>query len=181
MMEGRSTHDPPATRAERKLIDRLRACDEAAFAELIDRHHSAMRRLARLFVSSAASAEEVAQETWTAVIEGLAAFAGRSSLKTWIFRILVNRAKTRGVREGRTVPFSALGGDGPDAPAVDPDRFNAKGRWQAPPRSWDADTPEALVLRKEMAGVLERALAHLPERQRIVVTLRDAEGWTSEE
>jgi RNA polymerase sigma-70 factor, ECF subfamily len=168
---------------EQDLVAKLREGDEAAFTTLIDRHHGALRRLARTFVSTDAAAEEVAQDTWVAVLDGLGTFEGRSSLKTWIFRILVNRAKTKGVREARTIPMSALGPDDeePAEAAVDPSRFNDRGMWSAPPRRWDAETPAKLLLRKELVGELERAISQLPERQRSVVVMRDALGWSSEE
>lgn len=149
---------------------------------LIDRHHGPLLRLAQVFVSSRAVAEEVVQETWTGVLEGLATFEGRSSLKTWIFRILTNRAKTRGVREGRSVPFSALGDPAPDnEPAVDPARFRSTGMWGEPPRRWDDETPEKLMMRQEFVRALEAALEQLPPSQRAVVTLRDVEGLDSAE
>ena len=170
-------------REDQDLVARLRQGDETAFAALIDRHHAALRRLARTFVSSDAVAEEVAQDTWVAVLDGLAAFEERSSLKTWIFRILVNRAKTKGVREARSVPMSALASDDEESAedAVDSSRFDGRGMWSAPPQRWETDTPEKLLHRKELVGELERAISQLPERQRSVVVMRDALGWSSEE
>ena len=170
-------------RDDEDLVTRLRQGDEAAFTTLIDRHHGALRRLARMFVSSDAAAEEVAQDTWVAVLDGLETFEQRASLKTWIFRILVNRAKTKGVREARSVPMSALGSDDEESAegAVDPSRFDGRGMWSAPPQRWETDTPENLLLRKELVGELERAISQLPERQRSVVVMRDALGWSSEE
>lgn len=171
----------PASRAERRLLERLRAGDEAAFAELLEGHQRALRRLARTFVSSDASAEELVQETWIAVLDGLRRFEGRSSLKTWIFRILLNRARSRGVREARSVPISALGAaDDEGSPAaVATDRFDKKGMWSAPPTPWE--NPEEAVLLKESAAFLHEALAQLPERQRTILLLRDVEGWSAEE
>jgi len=169
-------------RDERKLVARLCEGDEAAFTELIERYHGPMRRLARTFVPSDALAEEVVQETWVAVLDGIRGFEGRSSVKTWIFRILVNRARTRGGREARTIPASALGRDDEAAEAaVDPARFDGRGMWTAPPERWDADTPEKLALRQETMSALEQAIRELPERQRQVVVLRDALGWTAAE
>ncbi len=169
-------------RDDKELLAKLRQGDEAAFAELLSTHHRALRRLARMFVSSDALADEVVQETWLAVLDGLRSFEERSSLKTWISRILVNRAKSKGEREGRTVPFSALGdADEAGDPAVEPARFDGRGTWSQPPEKWEEGTPEKLLLRKEVSGILEEALTTLPERQRAVVTLRDVEGWTSEE
>ena len=150
---------------DHELVARLQRGDEAAFATLIDEHHAALRRTARTFVSTRASAEEVVQDTWMAVLSGVSSFEGRSSLKTWIFRILVNQAKTRGAREARTVPVSAMPDDDGDPAAALPERF-------------DAETPKQLLLRKELAGELAAALRDLPARQRTLVVLRDALGWT---
>ena len=169
-------------RAESDLIAKLRAGDEPAFAMLVDRYHAAMRRLARTFVSTDAAADEVVQDTWIVVLDGIAKFEERSSFKTWLFRILVNRARTKGVREARTVPASSLAPDDEGDPsAVDPARFDQRGMWSTPPGRWDGDTPEALVLRQELVTVLEQAIRGLPERQRTVVVLRDVLGWTSDE
>lgn len=170
----------PATAEDRSNVERLLAGDEAAFTSLVDRHHASMVRVALAFVSSRAVAEEVAQDTWAAVLSGLREFEARSSLKTWIFRILTNRAKTRGVREGRTVPFSALD-DRSDEYAVPEDRFTAGGHWASPPQPWAVDTPEALVLRSEMLDLVRNAIETLPEGQRAVLVLRDVEGFESEE
>src|SRR3954466_10586606 len=114
-----------ASADEQRLVDALRAGDEAAFEMLIDRYHGPLLRLAMMYVPSRAVAEEVVQETWLGVLQGLARFEGRSSLKTWIFRILTNRARTRGQREGRSIPFSSIGSSASegDEPAVDADRF----------------------------------------------------------
>ncbi|MBN1947193.1 MAG: sigma-70 family RNA polymerase sigma factor [Bradymonadales bacterium] len=167
---------------DRELIERLLEGDEQAFGVLVDRYHQAMLRLAQLFVSQRSVAEEVVQDTWLAVIKGLRSFEGRSSLKTWIFRILSNRAKTRGVREGRTVPFSALPRlEGEQEPAVEAHRFTWIGSWKAPVRPWEAETPEKLVLDQESRGQIEAAIQELPDKQRIVVQLRDLEGWSAEE
>ena len=171
------------TPEEQALIERLIAGDDAAFATLVDEHHDALVRMAKVFVRDAATAEEVVQDTWMAVLNGLSTFERRSSLKTWIFRILANRAKTRGVRESRSVPMSALGGDeaGGDEPAVPPDRFGANGMWSEPPRAWQESGADEILARKEAMGVLESALAGLPPGQRAVVTLCDIEGLTPEE
>lgn len=162
------------------LLARLRAGDEAAFGTLVDRYHPALVRLARTFVSSDAAAQEVAQDTWAGALAGLAAFEGRSSVKTWLFRILVNRARTKGVREARSVPMSALGADDDDGPAVAPERFNERGMWAAAPTAWTR-SPEELLAQRETLTALEAAMAALPERQRQVVLLRDMLGWTSDE
>src|SRR5437879_13561510 len=118
---------------ERRLVDALRAGDESAFTRLVEEYGPAMLRVARMFVSSRAVAEEVVQEAWVGVLNGIGRFEGRSSLKTWIFRILTNTAKTRAVREGRSLPFSSLAPDDLETgePSVDPDRFLGEGeRWQ---------------------------------------------------
>jgi RNA polymerase sigma-70 factor (ECF subfamily) len=166
------------------LCAQLRAGDESAFRGLVKELHSALTRVALAFVGSPAAAEEVVQDTWLAVIAGLDQFEGRSSLRTWIGRILVNRAKTRGVRDKRTVPFSSLSPE--DEAPVEPERFKDAGFWRDPPHRWasaeSADLlPEQLVLRKEARAHIERELESLPTTQRTVVTLRDLEGWTSEE
>ncbi len=167
------------------LLQALRDGDEAAFAALVERHHAALLRLAMTFVPGQAVAEEVVQDTWIAVLEGVSRFEGRSSLKTWIFRILTNQAKTRGVRERRTVPVSPLGPSADDEPAVDPERFQSSGywtgHWAAPPASWEENTPERLLLTKECGQHLEKAIEALPPVQRQVLTLRDVDGLSSED
>lgn len=176
-----------ANAEEFRLLERLRNGDEAAFASLVDRHHNALLRLAMAHVSDRSVAEEVVQETWIGVLEGLDRFEGRSSLKTWIFRILTNKAKTRGVRESRHVSFSPLEGadDGSDEPAVDPSRFRTTGHWAGYwttyPQPWDEDTPEKLALSKEGATFLEQAIEALPLKLRQVLVMRDVEGLSSEE
>ena len=176
-----------ASEEDLQLLVALRAGDESAFATLIDRHHAALVRLAMVYVGDRAVAEEVAQETWLGVLRGLDRFEARSSLKTWIFRILTNRAKTRGQREGRSVPFSSLASElDQDEPAVDPDRFlppdhaQWPGHWAAPLPSW-GDAPEERLLAGETSGVIREAIAGLPPAQREVITLRDVDGWSSSE
>jgi RNA polymerase sigma-70 factor, ECF subfamily len=169
---------------EEALVMRLQAGDESAFRDLVTRHDSAMRRLARSYVQTAAAADEVVQETWLAVIRGLAKFERRSSLKTWIFRILVNRAQTRGARERRQVPFSALAPEDQE-PAVDPERFLPPGHpvagyWSTIPNRF-FELPEDRLLAAEATGLIAQAIAGLPDRQRRVIELRDVEGWESEE
>jgi len=156
------------------LVARLRAGDEAAFAELVDRYDRQLRRLARTFVRTDAQADDVVQETWLGVINGIGRFEGRSSLKTWIFRILVNRARTRAVREARQVPFSSLAGAEDDGPAVDPSRFT-DGGWSQPPEPFDAQ-PETALLAGELRGRLAEVIDTLPEQQRTVILLRDVGG-----
>lgn len=164
------------------FLVRLRAGEEAAFCELLEAHHSALLRLARTFLREAASAEEVVQETWLAVLEGLDGFEGRSALKSWIFSILANKARTRAVRDGRMVLFSDMtSGDEDDEAAVDPSRFKASGYWNEPPRPWDDFTPERLLSNGEMLQHIKAALENLPEAQRAIVILRDMEGCSAEE
>jgi RNA polymerase sigma-70 factor (ECF subfamily) len=174
-----------ADAADEDLVERARGGDEEAFTELVRRYSPALLRLARTYVPSHAVAEDVVQETWLGVLRGLERFEGRSSFRTWLFRILVNRAKTRGVREHRSVPFASLGGggdgeDGDDGPSVDPTRFLEDGAWASPPRRWE-DDPELALQSAEARRAAEAAIAGLPERQRIVITLRDLEGLSSDE
>ena len=161
-----------------KLVERLRARDENAFMELIRELNPSLLRVARMFVPTAAVAEDVVQETWLAVLNGIDRFEGRSSLKTWILRILTNTAKTRGERERRSVPFSALDTeDGGYEPAVERSRFTGTGHWAVLPRAW----PEDKLLAGETLSVIEHAIERLPQTQRTVITLRDVEGWTADE
>lgn len=155
--------------------------DEAAFLALLDRHGGSLLRLALSFIPTRAVAEEVVQETWVAVLERLPAFENRSSLKTWLYRILANRARTRGSRERRSVPFSAFETDERPSSVVDPARFKPDHRWREPPRFWHDDTPEKILSRREALECLEAAIERLPASQRTVVLLRDVEGLSSEE
>jgi RNA polymerase sigma-70 factor, ECF subfamily len=164
--------------ADDVLADRLRSRDEAAFALIVDAWSAGMLRLARSFVSTSESAAEVVQETWLAVIAGVGRFEGRSTLRTWVYRILVNTAKRRGLRESRTIPLSSLG------PTVDPTRFQGPdephpGHWREYPAAWPS--PEQSALDGEMRAQVEAALSQLPDRQRAVITLRDVEGYSSDE
>jgi RNA polymerase sigma-70 factor (ECF subfamily) len=176
---------PSTAAGERELVEALRAGDEAAFSRLIREYGPGMLRVAQQYVPSRAVAEEVVQEAWLGVLRGLESFEGRSSLKTWIFRILTNTALTRGEREGRTVPFSALGaGEDQDLePAVDQSRFRSEGlwsgHWASPPESWSR--PEVRVLASEVRDVVERTIAQLPGAQAIVITMRDVEGFGADE
>jgi RNA polymerase sigma-70 factor (ECF subfamily) len=169
---------------DQRLVERAREGDEEAFAVLVRRHSPSMLRLARMYVPTDALAEDVVQETWLAVVRGLERFEGRASFKTWLLRILVNRAKTRGVREHRSIPFASLGSGREDDdavdPAEDPSRFSREGGWLAPPQRWQ-DDPEAALRSKEALEIAEAAIAELPERQRAVITLRDLDGLSSEE
>jgi RNA polymerase sigma-70 factor (ECF subfamily) len=171
---------------EQELLQALRDRQEAAFVELIRSYHSSMLRVARIYVSTRAVAEEVIQETWVGVLRGIDRFEGRSSLKTWIFRILTNTAKTRAEREGRTIPFSALDPTRVPEPAVAPERFLADddprwpGHWAVAPASW-AGLPEDRLLGKETRELVTGAIEALPASQRAVISLRDIEGWESAE
>ena len=172
------------TPADARLVDGLRRRDEAAFAELMREYGASMLRVAQMYVSSRAVAEEVVQEAWLAVLKGIDRFEGRSSLKTWIFRILANTAKTRGVREARSVPLSALGGEEGES-AVDVDRFfgpdaRFPGHWSAPPESW-AGGPEGRLIADETLDVIRREIELLPPLQAAVITMRDIEGFSAED
>jgi RNA polymerase sigma-70 factor, ECF subfamily len=173
--------DPSATDAPE--LAALRAGDERAFLALVTRHHAAMIRVARLYVSSAAHAEEVVQEAWLGVLRGLNLFEGRSSLKSWIFRILVNCAKSRGVREVRSVPVSALAAEeDAEGATVPEERFRGEGElwaghWARPPAAWADDQ----LASAEAAALARQAIETLPPAQRTVITLRDVDGWESSE
>jgi RNA polymerase sigma-70 factor, ECF subfamily len=172
---------------ESVLLDALRRGDEDAFARLVGEHHASLRRVARLYVANAAIADEVVQDTWLGVIRGIWAFEGRSSLKTWIFRILVNRARTRAVRESRSAPFtdtlSMESGAEPSAspePSRSTDDSLTPDHWAWPqqdPRS----SPERSLLTRELGEKLRAVIDALPSNLRIVLWLRDVEGWSSEE
>jgi len=157
-----------------RLLERLRAGEEAAFVALVATHHDAMLRLASNFVSSRAVAEEVVQDTWLGVLRGIDRFEGRSSLRTWLLAILVNRARTTGVREARSVAV------GDWEAAVDRGRFDASGAWSSPPQQWVEDVEDRLGA-AELAGHIHAALEQMPARQRAVVTLRDVDGLDSDE
>lgn len=170
---------------EGQLLERLRSRDERAFAELVSRWSPSMLRLARMHVSSRAVAEEVVQEAWLGVLGGIDRFEGRSSLKTWVLRILLNRAMTRGAREARSVPFASLRSAaeseaGEAAPAVDADRFAADGAWASPPRRWE-DSPELAARSAETLAVVRAAIERLAPMQRLVITMRDLEGFDAQE
>jgi RNA polymerase sigma-70 factor (ECF subfamily) len=173
--------------ADTSLVDRLRAGDADAFAEIVRAWSPMMLRVARTYVSTDASAQEVVQDAWLAMIRGLDRFEGRSSLRTWMLAILSNLGRSRGVREARTLPWSSLGPAEDDHPLVDPDRFRgADDQWPrhwtpvGQPRPWPR-SPEEETMAAEGRSQLEHGLAQLPERQRTVVTLRDIHGLTSDE
>ena len=166
------------------VVAALRRGDEATFTDLVNAYSASLLRLAQDFVRTRSVAEEVVQETWLAVLNGIDRFEGRSSLKTWVYRILVNKAKTRGVRESRTVPFSALAPED-DERAVPEERFRRPddlwpGHWASPPRALDT-VPEERLLARETRGRIAEALEALSDSQRVVVTLRDVAGWDSDE
>ena len=169
-------------RSDKETLAALRRGDERVFVELVQQHQDLMLRVASRYVRNRTVAEEVVQETWLGVLNGIERFEGRASLKTWIFRILTNRAITRAQREGRAVPFSSLGEEGADEPAVDPDRFRPEGdRW---PGHWQCNPdplPEQRLLERETLAMIEAAIAELPERQHTVIVMRDVEGWSAEE
>jgi RNA polymerase sigma-70 factor (ECF subfamily) len=165
------------TDADLDLLVRLREGDEAAFVTLVGKHHDPMLRLARTFVHSHAVAEEVVQDTWVGVLRGIDRFEGRSSMRTWLLAILVNRARTAGSREARSV--AASGSEGFEA-AVDASRFDASGAWSAPPEQW-VDDLEDRIGAKALREQILRALLEMPERQRAVVMLRDVDGLRSDE
>jgi RNA polymerase sigma-70 factor (ECF subfamily) len=167
---------------ERLLVEALRAGDETTFTTLVRELTPGMLRVARLYVPTAAVAEEIVQDSWLAVLRGLARFEGRSSLRTWIFRILTNTAKSRAIREGRTLSFSSLVAH-EDEPAVDPARFFGEGtrfpgHWATPPQKWEGP---ARLLERETLELIAREIRKLPPAQAIVLTMRDVEGFDSSE
>ena len=172
---------------EAALVQGLQRGDEKVFTSVMDSYSGSLLRLAMAFVPSRAVAEEVVQEPWMGVLEGIGRFEGRSSFKTWLFRILTNRAKTRGTRERRYEPFGLPGGDsdGDDGPSLEDSLFVAEGsrvgHWADPPQGWEADTPERVLLSKECRAAIEQAIDGLPDNQRQVMTLRDIEGVSAEE
>jgi RNA polymerase sigma-70 factor, ECF subfamily len=170
------------------LVMALRGGDEEAFSWLVDQYHAPLHRTARMYVASQALAEEVVQETWVAVLRGIDGFEQRSSFKTWLYRIVMNIARTRGVKESRTIPFSSAAGaltDGAE-PTFAADRFRPPtdpdwpGHWASFPSGWE-QLPEARLLARETLALVAAAIDNLPPAQREVVTLRDVDGWTSAE
>jgi RNA polymerase sigma-70 factor, ECF subfamily len=173
---------------ELALLNALRNRDEAAFTYLVEQYHAALVRVARIYVLDSAIAEEVAQETWLAVLNGLDGFEGRSSLKTWIFTILANKARTRGRREGRTLSYSELEESHPGQPTVDPARFKdpSAREWPnhwaagAEPASW-VGIPEEILLAQETIQLVRKTIDSLPENQRLVITLHDLDLISAQE
>jgi RNA polymerase sigma-70 factor (ECF subfamily) len=177
-------HSLPGVVDELELLVGLREGDERAFDELVPRHHRAMLAVARTYVRTEAAAEEVVQDAWLGVLKGLDQFEGRSSLKTWIMRIVANIARTRGGKDARTVPFSALMPEG-EEPAVGPERFRGPndafpGHWRRYPTDWRA-LPEEVLIGRETMDVLTRAIEGLPSAQRTVIRLRDVDGCSADE
>ena len=170
--------------SDERTVAALRAGDERTFRDLFARSYPMMKRVARAYVASDAVADEIVQETWVAVVTGIDRFEGRSALTTWIFSILINQAKTHSARERRAVPFSCVVPGEVEESAVDPDRFQKHddawpGHWATPPRPWQK--PERRLLSLEARDRLKQALAELPDRQRLIVGLRDVDGHSSEE
>lgn len=173
----------PGWEHEEALVEKLRAGDARAFREVVEAYHASLVRVAETFVPSHAVAEEVAQDTWQAVITGIDRFEGRSSLKTWIFQILTNQARTRGARERRTVPASSLASELDEGPSVPLERFagpEGRGAWAQPPARW-SDQPATVVEIDATFAALAETVKVLPENQRRVLLLRDVEGWSSQE
>jgi len=176
-----------AAAEDARIVEALRAGHEPTFVMLVQEHGPTMLRVASLYVRNRAVAEEVVQEAWLGVLKGIDRFEGRSTFKTWLFRILTNTATTRAVREGRTIPFSALAGEelADDEPSVDPDRFLSQGdrwanHWASSPLRFD-DLPEARLLSSETVAVAREAIEELPDVQKMVITMRDVAGFSSEE
>lgn len=164
---------------DRDLVQRLLDGDEVAYAQLIDLYHGPLLGLARSLVGNQATAEEVVQDTWIAVMQGLHRFEGRASLKTWIFRILTYQARKRARRDARMISWTDM--FQPDeGPLVDPSRFLQNGHWAKPPQAWPG-TPEDKVIQDDVLRCVQEGLEDMPEGQRAVVTLRDVQGWSARE
>ena len=177
---------PYPAKADEALVARLRAGEEEAFDELVNKHHGALIRMAMGYVADREVAEEVVQEVWLAVIESLNRFEGRSSVRTWIFGILIHKAKDRAVREKRHTTFSAFESCEDDSEeAVDPSRFHQTGEraghWAFPPQPWDEQTPEKLLASQQVVNAMHEAIESLPMRLKEVLTLRDIEGMDVKE
>ena len=184
-LHGVSAPGVVASKEDLAIVERLRAGDELAFMMLVEQHTAAMLRIARMYVSSRAVAEDVVAEAWLGVVKGIERFEGRSSLRTWIYRIVANIAKTRGAAEGRAVPFSSLAGEDETDRGVEPSWFyDANGRnpggWTTFPEDWRG-IPEARLLGNETLRRIRRAIENLPPLQAEVIRLRDVLGWSSDE
>ncbi len=178
---------PSPTDSDAELVLGLKQRDEMAFVTLVKRYQSKLFRLALVYCRTTDLADEVVQDTWLGVIQGIDRFEGRASFKTWLFQILVNRARTRAVKEGRMLSFSSLAEEAerPDEPAVPADRFRPlddpwPNNWAVPPQSW-GESSDARLLASETMELVKRAIAQLPPAQQQVITLRDVEGWTTED
>ena len=175
------SHTAVLPNTDQALVTRLRAGEQIAFDELVNKHHSALVRVARGYVADCEVAEEVVQDTWMAVIENLSRFEGRSSLRTWIFGILIHKAKDRGIREKRHTTFSAFESCEDDNEEIlDPSRFQQTGEraghWAIPPQPWDDQTPEKLLASQETVNAMNNAIDALPRTLKEVLILRDVEG-----
>jgi RNA polymerase sigma-70 factor (ECF subfamily) len=171
-----------ATADDRRIVSGLRSGDAAVFAEVFDRYNGSLVRVAMRYVPSRAVAEEVAQDTWIGVIEGIDRFEGRSTFKTWLYKILIFRARSRGERERRTTPMSALADDD-SAPSVPTERFRGSdalwaGHWATPPRRWDGDAEDRL-LAGQARSVIDAAIAEMPLAQREVIVMRDLSQFSA--
>jgi RNA polymerase sigma-70 factor (ECF subfamily) len=164
-----------------RLVAQLQAGDEAAFNTMVERYHGALVRVAMNYVADLSVAEEVVQDAWLGVLEGIGGFEGRSSLKSWLFSIVIHKAKDRGVREKRYVSMTMSDTEDGDESAVDPSRFRASGEWGLPPQQWDEITPERLLSSKEHLELLQRAIEELPANLREVLVLRDVEEMDSKD
>jgi RNA polymerase sigma-70 factor, ECF subfamily len=169
-MRGRAA---PEDRDE-NIVERLRRGDENAFRMLVRKYHASMVNFAQAFLRDRSAAEEAVQDTWIAVMSGVASFEGRSSLKSWIFAIVANKARTKARRDGRMIPFADFGA--PDEPEVDLERFTPEGSWTSPPGDWPAISPERIVAGRQLFAHVMTILDTLPAAQRLVVALRDIEG-----
>ncbi len=171
----------PSTSKEFDLVRRLAAGEEETFRELYAKYSTSMVRLANVFVADEATAEEVTQETWLTVLQKIEQFEGRASLKTWMFRILTNKAKKRGIKDKRIVPFTSIkkSEDGPHV--LDPALFKPDGHWKVPPVRWNSDTPEKMAEHAETRAFVTQQVESLPPKERAVVRLRDLELWSSQE
>jgi RNA polymerase sigma-70 factor (ECF subfamily) len=181
MSDDRHTSPGGPDAEDHALLARMRRGDRAAFAATIDRHAGSLLRVARSLLRDAAAAEEVVQETWIALLTGLEGFEGRASLRTWLFRVLVNKARTRLARDRRTVPFSALASEDGRTPEPGEAALGEGGGWAEPPAAWAETDPERLALGAETREAIEAAIRALPPAQRAVLTLRDVEGLETDE
>lgn len=174
-----------ATNAEQSLLVRLRRGEEGAFDEVVTKHHGALIRMAMGYVGDREVAEEVVQDTWMAVIQGLSRFEGRSSLRTWIFGIMIHKAKDRGVREKRHTTFSSFESVDDGDETVDPSRFYQSGEWvghwAVSPQPWDEQTPEKLLASQQAVSAMQRAIDALPPTLKDALILRDVEGIEAKE